>query len=215
MKSNVLRKRFMDTAGADVLRAVDGGAIAGSMALALCVIDYLAYLRPKVKSNTENYKRIVRDYLVPIDARYVPTEIYACRCSLIHTYRRSDAMRAAKIDDLWMTYRVPNAHLNGAPRTLTINMDTFVADIVFASAAFFRDTDGDVTVENHADDLLGFRTGWEFVAGHAEKVDAWEASRDYGSMHPALAELDCSTPNLDRLREAVTNLYPTDEAHVR
>jgi hypothetical protein len=47
VNSNVLRKRFIGTAVADVLRAVDGGAVAGSMTLALCVIDYLAFLRPE------------------------------------------------------------------------------------------------------------------------------------------------------------------------
>ena len=79
MESGILRKRFVDTAVADVLRAVDGGAEMGANALALCLPDYLSYLRDpspmhKKKSTRESYRttshRSMPDTYPP---RYTPS----------------------------------------------------------------------------------------------------------------------------------------------
>jgi hypothetical protein len=97
MKSAVLQKRFMNTAVADILRAVDGGALPASATLALCALDYLAYLRNRPGGNGENYQRLIEDYLLPTNPLYRPIELYAWRCAMVHTYAESDAMLAANL----------------------------------------------------------------------------------------------------------------------
>jgi hypothetical protein len=58
MEIQILKKRFFDTAVADVLRAMDGRALVGATALGLCVIDYLAYMRPKCKKTVITIERL-------------------------------------------------------------------------------------------------------------------------------------------------------------
>jgi len=112
MKSAVLRKRFTHTAVADILRAAAGGASPASATLALCTLDYLAYLRNRAGGNSENYQRIVEDFLVPINSLYRPGEIYAWRCAMVHTYAESDAMLAANLDGYLMRHHAPDFHLS-------------------------------------------------------------------------------------------------------
>jgi hypothetical protein len=87
VESAVLRKRFADTAVADVLRAVDGGAEMGANALALCLPDYLSYLRdPSPLHNKRKYKKVVQDYLAPstpdiYPPRYTPFDARSSMCT--------------------------------------------------------------------------------------------------------------------------------------
>jgi hypothetical protein len=209
MKSAVLRKRFTHTAVADILRAAGGGALPASATLALCALDYLAYLRNRAGGNSENYRRLVEDYLVPINSLYRPIEIYAWRCAMVHTYAESGAMLAANLDDYLMRHHHPEFHLSSRhPRTLSINLDTFVADVVWAAHQFFSDFDGDSDVESRAERLLIVSGGsMDLVAGYSE----WLAeAMPYESMHYALRQLDATSPNLKALREDVSTVYPVE-----
>ncbi|HLY00916.1 MAG TPA: hypothetical protein VKR56_00315 [Candidatus Cybelea sp.] len=207
MKSAVLRKRFMHTAVADILRAAGGGALPASATLALCTLDYLAYLSKRAGGNSENYQRLVEDYIVPINSLYRPNEIYAWRCSMVHTYAESDAMLAADLGGYLMRHHDPGFHLSSwRPRTLSINVDTFVADVVWAAHRFFLDLDGDRDVEARAEGLLVVSGGsMDLVAGYSE----WFAeAMSYESMHPALRQLDAESPDLKALRGDVSSAYP-------
>lgn len=206
MKSDALRKRFIDTAVGEMLRAVDGRAVMGSVTLGFCIIDYLAYLRRTSKGNRANYEQIVRDYLVPIDSRYDPKEMYALRCSLVHTYREADAMKAAKLEGFFFMHRRPDVHLQHDRKTVTLNADSFVTEVVWAVYTFFKDVDGDAAVEKRADTLIAVRNGLEFVAGYDS--DSVQAGRSYISMHQSLAELDADQPDLNRLRAEITAIFP-------
>ena len=122
--SLMLRKRFMDTAVADVLRAAEGGALVGSATLALCVIDYLAYLRPRGDTDSERYELIVSEYLSPIDARYDPEQIFAWRCAMVHTYAEAKALARANLRGFLMRHRDRQFHLMRVePPALLISVD--------------------------------------------------------------------------------------------
>ena len=197
----------MDTAVGDMLRAVDGRALMGSAALALCVLDYLAYLRPVHKKNGPNYKQLVEDYLSKINPAYKPAEIYALRCAMLHTYAEAEAMKKAGLTGFLAKHRDPFFHLASTPGTLKINVDTFVADVVWSTRGFFIDTDGDQIVEQNADGLIIVHDPRQgVVAGFA--ADAEMEKRSYGSMHPVLRELDRSAPDLLALRLDVSAIYP-------
>jgi hypothetical protein len=208
MKSAVLRKRFFDLAVADVLRAVSGGSLVGSNALALCVLDYLAFLRTKDKNESKDYKQVVSDYLVTINDKYVPMEIYAWRCSLVHTYAEAGALKAAGLNAFQMTHRHPELHLERRPQVLVVNVDTFVADVVWATWSFFVDTDENSEVEERAKTLIKTWSPMDILA--PDYADAQQAARTYESMHSALRDLDRPSPSLDGLRSDITGLYPID-----
>lgn len=193
-----------------MLRAAGGGAFIGSVTLAICVLDYLAYLRPLDPKNDKNgradYIQIIRDFLVRIDQRYVPTDLYAVRCSLVHAYAPSKAMKDAGLDNVGMAYCAPADHLRREGGSLLLNIDTFLADVAWASHEFFDATDGSAIVEARGNQLLlrhSTRTGR--IAGYDE--DAENEALEYGQMHPALREFDSDSPSIDRLRQDVSALF--------
>jgi len=199
VESGILRKRFVDTAVADVLRAVDGGAEMGANALALCLPDYLSYLRdPSPMHKKKKYKRIVQDYLAPLDAGYVPAEIYALRCSLVHVFGKAGAMTDAGLEGFAFCNQRPDLHLKRDATTVVINSDTFLADVIWGVRQFLIDHDGDANVEAAADKLLRVGVGMEQVRGF--DLNAIYVQRAYASMHRALSEFDSATPRLDRFR---------------
>ncbi len=205
----MLRKRFMDTAVADVLRAAEGGALVGSATLALCVIDYLAYLRPRGDTDSERYKSIVSEYLSPIDARYDPEQIFAWRCAMVHTYAEAKALARANLRGFLMRHRDRQFHLMRVePPALLISVDIFVADVVWAARKLLTDVDGDPNVEARADSLMIVSSGMDLVFGYAE---ARFAEMTYESMHRGLREFDSPKPELRRLREDLASIYPPSE----
>jgi hypothetical protein len=207
MDSALLRRRFMDTAVADVLRAAEGNSLVGSATLALCVLDYLAYLRPRATGNKANYKELVADYLVQINPKYNPAETYAWRCAMVHTYAEARALAEAGLDGYLMRHRDPGFHLSSRrSRTLLINVDTFVADVVWAAHTFFNDLNGDTDVERRATRLLIVSGGTiDLLASYSE---ALPAAMPHESLHVALRQLDTISPDLERLRRDVTAIYP-------
>ena len=191
--------RFFDSATGDVLRSIDGRALFGSSTLALCVLDYLAYLRPRdePKGNKFNYRAIVDDFLVPVNGRYNSMKLYALRCALIHTYAEATAMADAGLTGYVMAHRQPWFHLAGDDSILRINADTFVADVIWGAWTFFKAVHGDAVVEARANSLVRISIS-----------AAVATERSYASMHCALAEFDLPEPELSRLRVVVTALYP-------
>lgn len=205
MKSATLRKRFRQLAVGDMLKAAEAGALAGCVTLAVCILDYLAYLRPKAEGEGENYRALVADYLPKIDSKYNPRELFALRCSMVHTFAESRAFAKAKLSGFLFTYCQPNRHLSRpAVNALSINIDSFVADVVWATHLFFSDVDGDAGVEERANGLIVVSSGMSIVDGY----DDWGAARlTYASMHEALRELDADAPDLTRLRADVAKIF--------
>ena len=80
---------FFNTAIADILRAIDGGSLMGSLILCFCCIDYMGLALNPAKKNTRNeFKQFVRDYFAAVNVKYqnLDTQIYAIRNSLVHSY---------------------------------------------------------------------------------------------------------------------------------
>lgn len=125
MQLPILKKRFFATSVADVLRAIDGCSLIGAMTLSVCNIDYLAYLRPVAKTNDENYKRFVDDFLTSNHPKYNPKWIYAFRCALVHTYGNAKAFKDAKLGGYLMHHLNPSFHLSGNDNILRLNVEYF------------------------------------------------------------------------------------------
>ncbi|MFN8143538.1 MAG: hypothetical protein U0073_03875 [Bacteroidia bacterium] len=100
---NLIKYQFYSTVIADILKAVDGGSFGGAFVLSFCCIDYLG--KPltmngiKANSGKNEYKRFISHYLTKVNKNYggLHDQLYAIRCSLVHTYGESDASQAIKI----------------------------------------------------------------------------------------------------------------------
>jgi hypothetical protein len=188
MQISVLRKRFFATAVADVLRAIDGCSLVGAMALSVCIIDYLAYMRKVSDKNEENYKAFVQDFLTNVEPKYKPDWIYAFRCALVHTYGHANAFRKANLGGYLMHHMMPTFHLSGSDNFLRLNVESFVTDIVWLSWRFFESvSDNPKIVEESGDKIL-------IVHFSDSKADI-----PYSVMHQALRELDRKRPNYNNL----------------
>jgi hypothetical protein len=191
MKATILRKRFFDTAVADVLRALDGRSLIGAASQALCLIDYLTYLRTGAIGNIgENYEASIEEiFTKKIDSRYRSKWIYALRCALVHTYARANAMKKAGLDCYLFKHLEPTFHLSGNDTTLRVNVDTFVADTIWACWLFFEEPA--LAIEQRGDELL------------VVQISDSEAQKPYAHMHRALCVFDEKDPSLLAMREAV------------
>lgn len=139
---------FFNTAIADILRAIDGGSLVGSLILCFCSIDYMGLALDPTKKNTRaDFKKFVGEYMGVINPRYVQLngEIYAVRNSLVHSYGESDATEDLKLD-YHLSHLHPELHLtiqkNNERRRLFINLPNFVAELIGAVEKYFRDNFG-------------------------------------------------------------------------
>jgi len=200
MKVAILRKRFFDTAVADILRAMDGHALVGATTLSVCVIDHLAYLRAPGETNRSEYKAVVRDFLKKkTNPNYKPEWIYALRCALVHTYANSGAMTGANLSGYTLKHLDPAFHLSGSDSILRLNVESFVTDVVWAAWLFFASLKDSSKVQKKGDKLL------------VVQLSDSEASKPFKKMHQALRELDKDSPNYDDLYAdiaAILDSYP-------
>jgi hypothetical protein len=200
MEITILRKRFFDTAVADVLRALNGQALVGAMTLSLCVLDYLVYLRdaPTEKLG-QHYKCLVEDFLEKrVDARYIPERMWGLRCALVHTYAQSIAMKNTGLQGYALTHLNRGFHLTESGNVLCLNIDSFVTDVVWTTQLFFDDPSSCKNAEKNSDDLL------------VVKILDREADKPYGKMHWALRELDKDSPRRDVLYTDVSAILQPD-----
>ncbi len=198
--SNALTKGFMHTAVCDLFRALEGGCLTGAVTLSMCLLDYLAYLdSPNKKNVSADFKRIVSKYLTPENASYRPDQMFALRCSLVHTYGESEALCKAGLDGFIIAWLNGPFHLTmilHPPNHLEINVDSIVADVVWAAWRFWstRGMDPIVVGKSASTVKVGLVTQQHYDA------------LAYCDLHPALRTLDSASPQREALNSAITEI---------
>ena len=201
MNSDQLRRRVFDGAVADVLRAADGGALTGSLTLALCVLDYLAgFLADslgKPKADGKDYEAIINNYMTKWDSRYCGQDIWFLRNILVHTYSSAVSKPVSGSDIYRIAHGRPAAHLHSSTE-LWVNVDTFVTDAILSVDSFLRDHHGDTKIEQGSQNLL---------SAYAMSDDAM-LNRPYSSFHRALRAFDLKPDDPGKmLRDDVATVY--------
>ncbi|BDA80165.1 hypothetical protein LPTSP3_g30950 [Leptospira kobayashii] len=145
--SNKIAKHdFFDTAVADILRAIDGGSLMGSIILSMCCIDYMGLaMNPEKKNTKSDFKNFITEHMSQANTIYSDPDIadvlYAVRNSLIHSYGKSDATENLKLDFVIDQNRFEN-HLavvtSGNRRCFYLYLPHFVAELIAGVEHFFR-----------------------------------------------------------------------------
>ncbi len=142
---NSIRNNFFNTSIADILRAVDGKSLMGSLILSFCCIDHITQAtKPGQKTSGEDYKKCVRDILGNVNIKYksIVSEIYAIRNSLIHSYGESDSSRKLNLDFKVSINEFKNFHLNlesnNSGKTLLIDLPLFISEVICSAQVFFH-----------------------------------------------------------------------------
>jgi hypothetical protein len=152
---------FFDTAIADILRAIDGDCLLGSLILSFCTIDYMGLaLNPNKKNTGSDFKKFVKVYMGSINPKYlgISEQIWAVRNSLVHTYGKSDATEKMNLD-FQLSHQDPERHLDivrdGERQKILINLPEFVSEIIAAVEKLFRDNaENDVLLKCWYEKLL-------------------------------------------------------------
>jgi len=136
---------FFDSAVGDVLRAIDGKSLMGSMILSFCIIDYMAQAISSNWSGTRtDFKNYVTDHLGKINPRYknLGEEIYAVRNSLIHSYGESDSSRKLDLQFLFATATFETSHLDiktiDGGKVIYFDLPKLVSEIIISIITFFE-----------------------------------------------------------------------------
>ncbi len=155
-----LRHAYFGAIIGDIFKAIRGGSTMGAFTLSMCSISSFAELWwcNKNQNFVDNDGRNLakrkhlpddRDLFIDwaqkwlngglIDYIYDTTALYALRCSLAHSYGWSRQLNNAALDGFRFCHRRPEKHRltdrsqkNGYP-SYCLNLENFVADIVFAA----------------------------------------------------------------------------------
>ena len=142
---NLLKYKFYSTVIADILKAVDGGSFGGAFILSFCCIDYLgkplAMQGSKAKNDKNDYKNFISNYLAKVNTNYssLHDQLYAVRCSLVHTYGESDATRTLQITPQFLFGDLLSDHLrfDTTANKLHISLSDFISELISATQLFF------------------------------------------------------------------------------
>lgn len=148
MKSNAIqqvRYNFFNTAVADILRAIDGKSLMGSLILSFCCIDHIAQgTKPSQKTTRSDYKECVELILGKINPRYkeISEEIYAIRNSLVHSYGQSDSSKKLNLRFLVSANKYKDNHLSinniDNQNILLIDIPLFISEIICSVDIYFH-----------------------------------------------------------------------------
>lgn len=191
----LIKHRFYSTVIADILKAIQGGSFGGAFILSFCCIDYMSVaMQPNKDKNTnEDFKSFIRTYLTPINDKYssYENELYAFRCSLVHTYGQSDATKKLNIIPQF-GYNLPpfedHLHFSPAKNKLTLNLSNFVSELICAVELFFKSS------EDNIDNLKVWANKLYYPQGLGEllerKLIRENKAIKHENIHPYLATFD-------------------------
>ena len=198
-----VKNSFFNMAIADIIRAIRGRSLMGAFTLSMCAIDAMAYLRcplPKRRS-ADNFRRWVRDWMVPLNSRCLPDVLYALRCGLVHTYGYATAMQKCGVHGFDYVHDQPQRHWD-QPITgyYALNLESHVSEVTLGAFRFFddlallcsQDSTLDQEVERRARSLLVIHWYEAESQGPGRLLvrHRTEEKSSYSSMEPALAPLD-------------------------
>jgi hypothetical protein len=152
---NLLKYNFYSTVIADILKAIEGGSYGGAFILSFCCIDYfsvpIAHQQGKNKTSKDDFKLFVKNYLTQVNSKYnnLHDELYAIRCSLIHSYGESDATNKIQLTpNLIFDETISNLHLTLEKNKtiLYINLSDFVSELITAIEIFFHQNSESTTL---------------------------------------------------------------------
>ena len=207
MKYEIIKRSFFNLAVGDVLRAMIGQSLVGSIILSLCVIDYLAFfdfdesviktkkgIEKKAEQGKSDYKKVIKSYINrDLSKKYPANWVYALRCSLVHSYATSKAFgESPPYRGYRLTSCQPEWHLEPLPENreiLALNCESFICDVIWGTWIFFSNNAGSKKIIERSSELL--------VLSNVDENDY--KRKTYKDFNILLRELDANKPDRSRL----------------
>lgn len=190
------KRKFFNTAVADILRAIDGGSQIGAFTLTFCLIDNLTWLEFGHTNNIkDHFVRWVQKRLTPhyIFYEHCGEELYSVRCALVHTYGPSKEILSNKYQGYQLAFENVGLHLqkvnNGVIRLCLYSLLT---DVIYAAHLFFDE------LMSEPDHEIIERLKKQIIIQNTEPPDL------YAKMHRMLFVFDNNDISLNDIRASYT-----------
>lgn len=197
---NLVKHDFFNTAVADILRAIDGGALMGAAVLSFCCAAYMgvAFNPNKKKTTDSDFKKFVEKFLGEVNPKYkkLKNELWAIRNSLVHEYGKSYSTEQMRIG---FSFSIDS---NDSEKHLTVEGDNYkilyidvanlVGELIGAIELFFRKNKGnDIILEEWHKRLLHINGAY----GQFERlIVVTRGKPTHGESHRLLKILDKDPP---------------------
>ena len=210
---NSLKLDFYYSVIRDILGTLDCGFSMSALILDCCCIDYMSVPLASGRKNTrKDFKKFISDYMSAANSRYteesIQDEIYAIRCSLVHTFGETDTTSKLNIKPIFQIQSFPN-HLekhddeNGIER-LYISIPHFIAEVVTGVEKFFRECT-DTTLLKEWYKRLIIITG---INGTLIKLGYVNNKKIiHSQIHPFISCFDSSITNYEKLASKISDAF--------
>lgn len=187
----------------NVIQSIQGGAMMGAFVQCVCLIDYIAYISnlDGTKGGKYNYKIFIDDYLKRVNLKYDGGKIYVIRCSLVHTFGKSESMKEIGVDTIGFSHAQPSNHLAGQQNEALLDLGEFFPDIIHAIWDYFEE----VAVSNDIQKISKIASGCLKLIGIFEGGKQ-NLSETYGQIHPILGVLDREPVDWNELKNRIKDL---------
>lgn len=195
------KRKFFNTAVADIYRALDGKSYIGGFTLTFCLLDYLAWLEFGGGNVKENYLKWTKQRLIPLNNFYTgqEEELYSVRCALIHTYGPSQKITNKRYAGYKLSFNNCGMHMQKVNNDiLQLCLYSLLTEIVFAAHLFFEEINSAQLIQ------VQERLNNQIVIIDSEPPEL------YSQMHTALSVLDYDSVTLNDIQGDFTTkmLYP-------
>jgi len=152
MEKDAVKYLFFKDVIADMVKAIEGGALTGAFTLSFCCIDYLGFgMYPwRKKNEKKDFIIFVKEYMGDFDQRYskYAEYIYSARCSFIHSFSQSKSEENLGVNLIYMfADNGPNEpyHLKESvvknKKSIFIVLVDLLTDIIASASYFFNGID--------------------------------------------------------------------------
>lgn len=207
-KLKLIRHKFYSQVVGDILKAIDSRAYGGAYILSFCCIDYfsipISIKLGKQKTDKTDFMLFLTNYMSVVNSGYsgLENELYAIRCSLVHSYGESDATNRIKLTPHLLYGDILDLHLTyGSDKVLYLYLADFISDLIAAIESFFRDQSMWDYIEEWNSKLYipqGLNSTYE------RNMLRMGGEVNYRAMHPTLEILE-SLQSIENVRFSIKN----------
>lgn len=193
-EKKIVQYKFYSSIISDILKTLNCGALTGAYILSFCCIDYMGLaINPDKKNVKTDFINFIEQYLGRINKNYqlYASQLYAIRCSLVHTYGPSNATQELDFMPHLMFHTTSYLHLRmeneEGENILYVVLSDFISDLITSITIFFDEISNPEHFEIWNGKLF-YDTGLESVIKLNELRDT--NSFQFYKIHPILEAID-------------------------